>query len=181
MEARDTAERLLAAALPRRWNHVRAVAAKAEQVARVLPPDDRDALVTAAWLHDVGYAPSVARTGFHPLDGARWLRSCSFDERIVRLVANHSCALWEAEERGLAAELRAEFPAEVSAMTDALWYADMTTGPDGQDFDVRERLAEIHSRYGPDDPVTRFWSRAEPVIIAAVRRTEARLREAQPI
>ena len=28
----------------------------------------------AAWLHDVGYAPSLVETGLHALDGARFLR-----------------------------------------------------------------------------------------------------------
>ncbi|MFG2049209.1 hypothetical protein ACGFIW_17495 [Micromonospora sp. NPDC048935] len=63
--------------------------------------------------------------------------------------------------------------------SDALWYADMTTGPDGQDFTVMERLAEIRERYGPDDLVTRFWKKAEPALIEAVRRTQARA--AQPM
>ena len=33
-----------------------------------------DDLVAAAWLHDIGYAPELVETGFHPLDGARYLR-----------------------------------------------------------------------------------------------------------
>ena len=32
-----------------------------------------EVLTQAAVLHDVGYAPDVAITGFHPLDGARHL------------------------------------------------------------------------------------------------------------
>ena len=173
--ARTLAESLLAKPLPRRWSHVQAVAAKADSVAPVLVAEDRPVLVAAAWLHDVGYAPAVADTGFHPLDGARWLRSRGWDPRIVSLAANHSCALTEADERGMAEDLAEEFPREESAVTDALWYADMTTGPDGQDFDVPARLAEIRSRYGPDHVVTRFWARAEPEVVAAVRRTERRL------
>ncbi|MBE3016071.1 hypothetical protein IL992_44035 [Microbispora sp. NEAU-D428] len=31
----------------------------------------------------------------------------------------------------------------------------MTTGPNGRHLDVHERLAEIHSRYGPDHLVSR--------------------------
>ncbi|MFF0177015.1 DNA methyltransferase family protein [Micromonospora profundi] len=27
----------------------------------------------AAWLHDIGYAPEIVDTGFHALDGGRWL------------------------------------------------------------------------------------------------------------
>jgi len=81
----------------------------------------------------------------------------------------------EAEERGLDNALSEEFERERSPVADALCYADMTTGPDGQGFEVLDRLAEIRSRYGPGHIVTRFISRAEPEIVAAVRRTERRL------
>jgi hypothetical protein len=81
----------------------------------------------------------------------------------------------EAEERGLDAVLADEFPREESAVADALCFADMTTGPDGQDFEVLERLAEIRSRYGPDHLVTRFIIRAETEMVKAVQRTQSRL------
>ena len=100
--ARQTAEAMLTDDLPRRWSHVRAVAAKAAQISLVLSPEERPILLAAAWLHDVGYATEAVKSGLHALDGARWLRSRGLDERIVRLVANHSCALLEAAERGLA-------------------------------------------------------------------------------
>lgn len=114
-------------------------------------------------------------TGFHSLDGGRWLRLKRVDERIAALVAHHSCAWLEAEERGLGDVLSTEFPREESAVADALCCSDMTTGPDGQDFEVLERLAEIRSRYGPGHLVTRFIMKAEPEMVAAVRRTESRL------
>lgn len=174
-QGRELAEGQLAGELARRWIHVQAVAAKAERVAAALDSSDRDTLVAAAWLHDVGYASSLASTGFHPLDGARWLRTRGFDERVTGLVANHSCAWIEADERGLYQELAAEFPQERSVTADALWYCDMTTGPDGQDFDVTHRLSEIRSRYGPGHVVTRFIDRAQREIVRAVRRTEERL------
>ncbi|WP_229405311.1 hypothetical protein [Micromonospora sp. NBRC 110038] len=72
-------------------------------------------------------------------------------------------------------DLMTAFADEESAVKDALWYCDMTTGPDGRDLSVSERLAEVRSRYGPDHLVTRFWVRAEPAILAAVERTEERL------
>jgi hypothetical protein len=118
-------------------------------------------------------------TGFHSLDGARWLVRQGFDIRLAALVAHHSCATFEAAERGLGQALASEFPREESATSDALWYADMTTGPDGQDLTVDRRLAEIRERYGPDDLVTRFWRNAEPTPQAAVHRTQLRL-SAQP-
>ncbi|MEV4139372.1 HD domain-containing protein [Dactylosporangium sp. NPDC049742] len=180
--ARAIAETLLAEALPRRWNHVRAVGATASHDAsRAVPEADHAVLIAAAWLHDIGYAPGVASSGLHALDGARWLRDQGHDMRIAALVAYHSCAVFEAAARGLSEELAAEFSDEQSAVTDALWYADMTTGPDGQRLSVHERLAEIRARYGPDDIVTQFWAEAEPTLLDAVRRTEERLAAAQPM
>ncbi|MFC6022660.1 HD domain-containing protein [Plantactinospora solaniradicis] len=173
--ARALAQQQLEVVLPRRWRHVQAVAAKAEQAAGAVSPLDRELLVAAAWLHDVGYSPELVDTGFHSLDGARWLRRQDVDERLSALVAHHSCAWLEAEERGLGQALGEEFEREESPVTDALCYADMTTGPDGQSFEVLERLAEIRSRYGSGHLVTRFITRAEPEIVAAVGRTEARL------
>jgi putative nucleotidyltransferase with HDIG domain len=173
-EARGLAERLLSHSLPRRWSHVSSVAQRAEEVATSLGLRS-DLLVSAAWLHDIGYAPPVVVTGFHPLDGARYLRTLGYSERLVSLVAHHSRALLEAEIRGLDRELLDEFPREESVTADALWFCDMTTGPDGVHVPVRERLAEIRTRYGPGDVVTCFIDRAEADLIAAVRRTEERL------
>jgi HD superfamily phosphodiesterase len=175
--ARALAARHLADELPRRWRHVQAVAGCADQISSRLGVDV-PVLVPAAWLHDIGYSPLVVDTGFHPLDGARFLRGVAVDERLVCLVAHHSCAAVEADERGLSMEL-AEFPREESATADALWYCDMTTGPDGEHLSVNERLDEIRRRYGRDHIVTRFVDRAESQIVAAVNRTEDRLRLAR--
>lgn len=103
----EDAERLaseLLGSLGDRWKHTSAVAGTATAVSAALPAEDRDVLQAAAWLHDVGYAPSLAASGFHPLDGARWLRSLG-EERLAGLVAYHSGAFHEAEVRGLGGEL----------------------------------------------------------------------------
>lgn len=171
--AGELAEHHLADA-PRRLAHVRAVAGLAQWLADELQLS-APVLVSAAWLHDVGYAAAISRTGFHPLDGARYLRAAGSDKRVVNLVAHHSLALVEAEERGADRELLTEFPLDPSLPHDALCYCDMTTGPDGQRMTVHERLAEIRVRYGPGDVVTRFIDRAEPQIVASVERVEAQL------
>ncbi|WP_228980653.1 HD domain-containing protein [Streptomyces sp. DH12] len=166
----------LAVKLPRRWAHSRGVAARAAGLGRVLR-EDADLLGSAATLHDVGYAPRLATTGFHPLDGARFLRDeHRADERLVRLVANHSFALLEAEERGLREVLEAEFPLlEEPLLVDALVYCDMTTTPDGTRTTAQDRVAEILGRYGADSLVGRFIRRASAEIFAAVERVEAAL------
>ena len=71
--AAELARKLLEVPLPRRWAHVQGVAAQARSLAPILG-DDADLLEAAAWLHDIGYSPELADTGFHPLDGARYLR-----------------------------------------------------------------------------------------------------------
>jgi len=138
--------------------------------------DDADLLEAAGWLHDIGYSPELAQTGFHPLDGARYLRDAHLaDPVLCSLVAHHSCAVLEAEERGLAGELCREFPAPSMVLNDALAYCDMTTDPSGNTISVRDRLAEIRERYGPHSIVTRFTHNAEPSLIASVERTSCRL------
>ena len=181
--ARSTAEKLLADALPVRWAHVRAVGAKAEDVAcriGLFDGADHRSLVAAAWLHDIGYSPGLVDTGFHPLDGARWLRAAGVDTRVAALVANHSCALVEADERSLATVLAEDFPAERSTVADALVYCDLTTAPDGRPVDVLDRLAETRSRYGHGSVVGRFIDRAEGELISTVRRIEALLAHDAP-
>ncbi|NUT52431.1 MAG: HD domain-containing protein [Saccharothrix sp.] len=162
---------------PRRWKHVRGVAQRLELLQRLTIADERELLRSAALLHDIGYAPEIAVTGFHALDGANYLESIGVSKRLCALVAHHSCAYREAQLRGLSVEL-ARWSDEKGTLRDALWWADMTTGPDGDTTSVHERIAEIQARYGPDDLVAVFIRQAEPELVAAVERTEARLRGA---
>lgn len=169
-------ESLLAEPLPRRWAHSQGVAGRARELRSILGSGDAGLLEAAAILHDIGYAPAVQDTGFHPLDGGRYLRDkTDTDERVVRLVAHHSCALLEAEERGLRSELESEFELERPELVDALIYCDMTTTPTGDRTTTHERLDEIVARYGPDTVVGRFIQRAAPDIHGAAERVLERL------
>ena len=150
------------------------VGRRARMVAPLFSVDDCQLLVSAAFLHDIGYAPELVDTGFHPLDGARYLRAADGPDRLVNLVAHHSCATLEAELRGLSNEL-AEFEDERTVLRDALWWADMTTTPDGGETTAVERVVEIQTRYGPDDVVSRFIRRAWDELNAAAERTQRRL------
>ena len=177
--ARREAVRLLAPC-GTRLAHVAGAARAAISVSCTVDDDDVGLLVAAAWLHDIGYAPEIARTGFHPLDGARYLGSIGHDERLCQLVANHTGAWAEADARGLGDVLASEFPAEHSAAADALTYADLTTGPRGQPMTVEARLAEILTRYAPGHVVHQSIGRAQPNLLATVRRVEQRLAEVLP-
>ena len=177
--ARKEAARLLGTSSDR-WDHVVGVAAAARAVVDVVPPEDAELLVAAAWLHDIGYSPEIADTGFHPLDGARHLRSLGAPPRLCSLVAHHSAAVVEAKVRHMRAMLLAEFPPEESIVADALTFADMTTSPTGRPVTVDERLAEILERYPPTDPVHQAISESSEQLRAAVARVEARLGVRQP-
>jgi putative nucleotidyltransferase with HDIG domain len=170
--AEVAARRLLADELTRRWHHSAGVAAQASRLAE-RPRVGLGLLVAAAWLHDIGYASPLVDTGFHPIDGARHLRGLAVDERVVNLVAHHSCARIEARLRGLEELLQREFPRDPSLPHDELCFCDQTTGPDGDVVDVAERLAEIRRRYEDGDVVRRFVDLAESELVATVRRVEA--------
>lgn len=160
-------------ALPQRRAHLLAAGSKAEEVAGVLDDEDRGVLIAAAYLHDVGYAPALVRTGAHQLDGGRWLSSLGL-HRLAALVAHHSGARFEMELRGLN-HLLVDFGREAGEIDDALTYCDLTTGPQGDDVSAVERLAEVRCRYAPDSVVVRALDAAEPELLAAVARTQARL------
>jgi hypothetical protein len=154
--------------LPGRLTHVRGVAAAAGGLRGQFDAARGDCLVAAAWLHDIGYAPSVRSMGFHPVDGAAFARREGFDELVVSLVAFHSGAPAEARERGING--LSAFSAPPQQLLDALTFCDLTTGPDGSAVSPRDRLHEVLRRYAPSDPVHRAVDSAHRELLAAVDR-----------
>jgi putative nucleotidyltransferase with HDIG domain len=106
-----------------RLAHSAAVAEKAERVSGLLAAPWRAAIVDAGWLHDIGYSDQVASTGFHSLDGARWLRDHDWPIEVCRLVAWHTAAAVEAALRGLDQTLAAEFDPPPALAAAALAWA----------------------------------------------------------
>ncbi len=169
-QARVAAQTRLAA-LPFRLAHVRGVAATADSLRGHFDVAAGECLVAAAWLHDIGYAPSLRVTGFHPVDGAIFARREGFDELVVSLVAFHSGAPAEAQERGISALSALSEPPQ--QMLDALTFCDLTTGPDGSEVAPHDRLEEVLQRYDPDDPVHRAVHSARDELLATVERVHA--------
>ncbi|GEA89729.1 HD domain-containing protein [Cellulomonas cellasea] len=153
-----------------RWTHVKTVGARCAKlcVDHGLPEE----LAVAAWLHDIGYDPHLARTGFHALDGARFLRELGSDDLVVSLVGYHSGAAFEAEERGLSAELATLRPPP-EELLDVLTLVDMTTSPRGRVVSVDDRLSEIAGRYEPSDPVSLAIARSAKSLREASARAAA--------
>ena len=152
---------------PRRLTHVAAVAAEVRKID--LPTGAGEIVEMAAWLHDIGYAESVGATGFHPLDGAVFLTALGAPREVVSLVAHHTGAGFEADERGLRLEL-ARFKQPHQHLLDVLTYADLTTGPMGERMTVEQRVREIFRRYQPDHPVHRAVQRSRIDLLESARR-----------
>lgn len=121
--------------LPARLRHTAAVAERAATLTSAAQPRERPVLLAAAWLHDIGYAPQLHGTGFHPLDGAYYLQRHGWPQLMCRLVAHHSGARFVATVRGLTEPLSC-FPHRASRLYDALTFADQTTGPHGEAMTV---------------------------------------------
>jgi putative nucleotidyltransferase with HDIG domain len=157
------------------WRQACTTARRAEEIAPVVGPLDRELLICAAMLHDVGYYAPVRPTEFHPLDGALLLAEAGWPTRIVALVAHHCESRMTAAALGLE-EALLPFRREEGPLTDALVYAVMTTGPDGRRMSLRDRLDDIGRRHADEpDALREAWGRRRLALVQAVGRTEQRM------
>ena len=158
-----------------RWLHAQGSAEAARRVTACVDPADHDLLVASAWLHDIGFDVPDKPTGFHPLDGAYFLRDAGWPERLVALVAHHSEARFGAAGMGLLDTLM-EFEREQGPVADALVYADMSSSTDGQPVTVNLRLADLRHRHADEPlPMRVAQSSREPHLVLATARTEVRM------
>lgn len=130
-------------------------------------------VLCAAWLHDVGYAERLNRTGMHAIDGAMFLDLAGAPRGVVSLVAFHTGAEYEADERGLIDKL-IQFDRPRQESLDLLVLADLVTGPDGRRLEVEERVDEIFSRYEPQHPVHRAVTRSRSYLEDCAARAAER-------
>ncbi|MFI5783426.1 HD domain-containing protein [Nocardia sp. NPDC051570] len=148
------------------------VGRKVESRSDLLPKEIRSMTILAAYLHDVGYGHPII--GFHPIDGANLLQSQGFPECVCHIVAFHSASRVEADVRGLGKAIFEPFQAPdvpgLAQATDLVWWADMTTGPNGETLTFDERIDEILTRYEEGSVVHTAITRAEPLLRAAVQR-----------
>jgi hypothetical protein len=120
------AERLAGAILEpsgARWSRTQAVVRLVASLAHTVELRDREVLLAAAWLHDIGSEPALHDSGFAPLDGARHLEQLGWSLRLCGLVAHHTGDRPLFHAHWLDAELDT-YPFEVSPVSDALTYAD---------------------------------------------------------
>lgn len=166
---------------PDRLAHSLLAGRQALRVRATVSEADRELLVSAALLHDIGYSPALAATGFHPLDGATYLLAAGAPARLAALVAHHSESRFLADAAGFSAEL-SRFHRENGPVMDALVYADMTAGPRGEPMSVPDRLADIAARHAGGEPHLRAARLARvPHLLAATERVRIRITLSAPV
>jgi len=156
-----------------RWPHVQTAGLVATGLTHLFDVDEAALLVAAATLHDIGYSDGIVQTGFHPLDGALYLRAEGYPGRLASLVAHHSWAVLMAPQHGVH-DLADQFPQEHSLLVDALVYADMHAAPRGGVIGPDTRLADIAGRHQHPIQVARADR-----LRASIRRVEEEIRRAQ--
>lgn len=151
-----------------RWAHLSTVGRVASALAsrRDLVSE---VVVSAAWVHDIGYSSDLVVTGLHPLDGAWFLQRAGAPQAVVALVGHHSGAAVGAQERGLAACFR-ELAIPDANDLDVLTMVDLAVGPSGQLMLDVDRIGEILSRYEEEDPVHRAVPRSRSQLLASSAR-----------
>ena len=154
-----------------RWEHVRGVSLMASRCMEGRP--DASLVVSAAWLHDIGYAPELHRTGMHAVDGALFLDMAGAPKALVSLVAFHTGAEYEADERGLVDKLIL-FDRPRQDLLDALILADLLVGPTGTPVTLDQRLEGILERYERQHPVHRAVARSREYLLECANRAASR-------
>lgn len=169
----------LAVSTRQRYEHARGVAQQAARGARALrlPGERRRLLLSAAWLHDIGYALAGPH---HAVAGARALRLAGHED-LARIVAHHSNAAERARIAGLPS-VEHEFPVpqgDDRLVLSVLDVADLLTGAHGERVDPAGRLAGVVERRGASSPSVAAFVRnvdrlgADPVTRGLVEQLSA--------
>lgn len=133
---------------PERLRHILIVADRVRQSARdinELHPElylSERLAYCAALVHDIGYLPEAVETGFHPIDGYRYLVRARM-RQLADLIVCHSTAPEEAELLGIQ-----PIPCSDHLAAKLITFWDMQVGPNGETLTFAERCDDIRARYG---------------------------------
>ena len=162
---------------PNKLKHILTVAELARQSARdinelaISPAIDELVAYCAGLLHDIGCLEELGKTGFHPLDGYRYLLAAGFPS-LAEVALNHSTSREEA------ALLNLPLPVcEQSLICDLVTYWDMRVLPGGELSSYEERVIELSARYGPDSIPACAARSARPRLFLLFERLELLLQK----
>lgn len=147
---------------PKRLSHIQVIARNVRESALrlmksgVAPNLDPDLAYCAALLHDVGYLDEIRLTGFHPRDGAEFLRRSGFSD-LADLIEGHSCSPEEARLLNQPTPVLSDHP-----IAQLISYWDMRVKQGGEVVTYAARLDDILARYGAESLVGRANLDARP-------------------
>jgi hypothetical protein len=156
------------AANPRRVLHIMEIARRVRQSGKLLgfSETDLDLSECAALLHDIGYWQPIATTGFHPVDGANFLKEQG-QEILADLIIGHSCSPEEGKLMGFDGIEQSK-----TLIGKLITYWDVQVKQGGEVVSYKERFEDIINRYGVDSIVGRANILAKPRIEAIVNEID---------
>lgn len=148
----------------KRYQHILGVTQMMKELLPSLsiPDDWKSMLITACYLHDIGYSPKLSQYGFHPLDGAIFAAQQQFPKPIVAAVLFHTGAIESAKEEkdpNILAIYQQHQPLldeQDQLFIKLVTYCDLQTSPTGERITLQERIDEICDRYGHEHQVSQL-------------------------
>ena len=169
-----------------RYQHILGVVVLVEQITNHLPKETRELSILCAYLHDIGYSPSIKNQfqleeppvsffQFHPIDGYHWILMNKLPEVCAYVAKYHT---FSEQECKLGHKLlylsyeRGEKNEEHQWYIDLITYADLRTSPKGERVTPMERIEEIGQRRGFDSVPYRVLNRSQNEIEQNTQKVE---------
>ncbi len=161
---------------PNRVKHVLEIATRVREsaTALLLPLQEVEMAECAALLHDIGYWKPIALTGFHPADGANFLKEQGRHD-LASMIIGHSCSPEEGELLGYSG-----IQQDQRITSKLITYWDVQIKQGGEAVSYQERLADILQRYGPDSLVGRANLKAKLRIEGLLKEVGSELARQRP-
>ncbi|WP_245577025.1 HAD-IIB family hydrolase [Maridesulfovibrio zosterae] len=135
-----------------RLAHMRQACRTAKRIVSQMNYDKElsDKIIIAALFHDIGYSEKLAKTGFHPLDGAAYLAHCGAPEDVIEAVLWHSSTPLEIQNLPEIKVYYDKFPVPdlENILIRTVCYCDFRTSPLGESFSFGQRIVELKNRFG---------------------------------
>ena len=157
---------------PDRLRHILTVARKVRETAQQLsakyPEMDLDVNVAycAALLHDIGYLDALTVSGFHPIDGANYLRECGYPD-LAEYILGHS----NSPEQATLLQIEGVVMSP-HIIAKLITYWDIRVRQGGALVSYAERLDDIKTRYGVESQVWKSHLLAHDRISQLVQEIE---------
>lgn len=125
---------------------------------RSIPKKQTEWLIQSAFLHDIGYSPTLANHQYHPVDGTIFAYEQGFPKPVLAAVLFHSEAM---RTRSLSSAIVTLYEKNYPLLDkkdqffiDMITYCDLHCSPHGQRVTLDERVNEVVVRYGADHEVS---------------------------